>query len=160
MEGAFFSYVQSPATWVFQEPELLISQFPLCFHESDKVEIGKVTISAIWDKTDIDRDTFIGLSEINAGCGIFDKVEKKELPIQSSIQTSSNSYSDQDFSQVFENEKGQRVSRLFQLIKLQNEHDCEIVIASGAETETKRIQEILKEESLLLGLDQDLSKLV
>ena len=29
MEGAFFSYIQSPSTWVFQEPELLITQFPL-----------------------------------------------------------------------------------------------------------------------------------
>ena len=152
MEGAFFSYIQSPSTWVFQEPELLISQFPFCFHESGKAALSKVTLSEIWSNQGINRDTFIGLSEINAGCGIFDTVEKKELPIQSSIQTVSNSHSDQDFSQVFENEKGQRVRRLFQLLKLQNEHDCEIVIASGAETETKRIQEILKEESSLARL--------
>ena len=42
MEGAFLSYIQSPTMWVFQEPELLTSQFPLCFHESRKAALAKL----------------------------------------------------------------------------------------------------------------------
>ena len=152
MEGAFFSYIQSTTTWVFQEPKLLTSQFPLCFHESGKAALSKVTLSEIWSNQGIQRDSFIGLSEIDAGSGVFESAERKELPIQVAIKATGDSKSGHEFSQVFENEKGQRVSRLFELLKLQDEHNCEIVIAAGAETETKRIQEILKEESSLARL--------
>ena len=152
MEGAFFSYIQSPSTWVFQEPELLITQFPLCFHESEEAALSNVTLSSIWSGQGIERDTFIGLSEIDAGSGVFEKSKRKELPTQAAIKYTSDSQSDQDFRQVFENEKGQRVSRLFELLKLQDENDCEIVIAAGAETESKRIHEIINEESSLARL--------
>ena len=36
-----------------------------------------------------------------------------------------------DLGEVFENEKGLRVSRLFELLKMQDELDCELVIAEG-----------------------------
>ena len=100
----------------------------------------------------IERDTFIGLSEIDAGSGVFEKSKRERTSHTGGIKATSDSQSDQDFSQVFENEKGQRVSRLFELLKLQDENDCEIVIAAGAETETKRIHEIINEESSLARL--------
>ena len=36
---------------------------------------------------------------------------------------------------------------------MQDELDCELVIAAGAETETRRIQEIINEESSLARLN-------
>ena len=153
MEGAFFTYLQAPSTWAFQEPELLVSQFPLCFHESEKAELSKVTLAGIWTKHDIEHDIFIGLSEIDAGSGIFGPVKRREIPVRATIKDAINAQSSQDLSKVFENEKGHRVSRLFELLKIQDEHNCEVVIAAGAETEAKRINEILNEESALARLE-------
>ena len=56
------------------------------------------------------------------------KRKEKNFPIQVAIKATGDSQSGQDFSQVFENEKGQRVSRLFELLKLQDENDCEILM--------------------------------
>ena len=151
-EGAFFSYANTPTTWAIQEPELMISQFPLCFHESSKAASGKVTLSEMWNQREIGKDTFLGLSEIDAGSGIFEVSQRIELPVQSSSKSRNISSSVTEINKTFENEKGQRVSRLFELLKIQNEKNYEIIIAAGADAETNRIQEIIKEESSLARL--------
>ena len=152
-EGAFFAYIQTSTTWVLQEPELMISQFPLCFHVSKKAALGKITLSEMWLNRKIEKDKFLGLSEIDAGSGIFESSERKLISVQASIKAGDLQSNALDMGKVFENEKGQRVRRLFELLKIQDEQDCEIVIAAGADTESRRIQEIISEESSLSRLN-------
>ena len=48
--------------------------------------------------------------------------------------------------------KNLRVSKLFELFKLQKEKNCEIIITTGVENEKKRIKEIIDNESSLMKL--------
>lgn len=151
-EGAFFDYVRNPAMWVFQEPELMFSQFPLCFHQSEKESMRKVSLSGMWQDRKVETNEYIGFSEIDAGNGIFEQAQRKEIAINSWMKSENQASLSIDFTKTLENEKGQRVSRLFQLLNIQDQQNAEIIIAAGAETETKRIKEIIKEESSLMRL--------
>ncbi|MDA7756770.1 transcription-repair coupling factor [Opitutales bacterium] len=153
MEGAFFDYVMNSTTWVFQEPELMFSQFPLCFHQSEKVAMNKVTLSGIWSEDQIVRNEYIGFSEIDAGSGIFEHAIRKELIIHSWTKSERSISTNLELTKTLENEKGQRVNRLFELLKIQDQQNGEIIIAAGAETEIKRIKEIITEESSLERLN-------
>ena len=152
-EGAFFEHIQCPTQWVLQEPELMTALFPLCFHEAETKAADKINLSAAWVKQRVKQDCYIGLSEIDAGSGIFEKSQRKKISVSSWMEKDSSMSLRSDNAMVWENEKGQRVSRLFRLLNLQDENSCEIIIATGAETETKRIQEIIAEESSLHRLN-------
>ena len=151
-EGGLFDYIKKPTTWVFQEPELMTSQFPLCFHSADKVSHAKVTLAELWSGSRIEMNTYLGFSEIDAGNGIFKDAARKELVIHPWIKQVGFDPSGNDLSKVLHNEQGRRVSRLFQLLKIQNEQNCEVVITAGANSETKRIQDIISDESSLQRL--------
>ena len=104
-EGAFFAYIQTSTTWVLQEPELMISQFPLCFHVSKKAALGKITLSEMWLNRKIEKDKFLGLSEIDAGSGIFESSERKLISVQASIKAGDLQSNALDMGKVFENEE-------------------------------------------------------
>ena len=46
----------------------MISQFPLCFHESEEAALSKVTLSGIWLNRKIEKDLFVN-STFNALTG-------------------------------------------------------------------------------------------
>ena len=48
MEGAFFSYITCDTTWAFIEPEKLIADYPLAFHQSEKEKFKKVCMELAW----------------------------------------------------------------------------------------------------------------
>lgn len=146
-EGEFFRYLKNPTTWIMREPENLISQFPLCFHDSEKG--GKANFSASWERDSADR--FLGTSEIDAGSGIFENSPSATPPVfnlsdlRTPLEHSSLSL------ERLENEKFLRTSYLFHLLQKQLENH-EIIIAAGADSEKKRIQEIISNEDSLQKL--------
>ena len=71
-EGAFFSFLPFHTTWVFIEPERMISEFPMAFHQSEQEKIQKNCLELCWNPAH-SKNKFIGLSEINLGSGMFRK---------------------------------------------------------------------------------------
>ncbi len=149
-EGEFFRYLQEAVTWVLREPEKLLAHWPLCFHEAEQKKLRKANFSLAWEKKG--KNHFIGTSEINAGSGIFENSEKMDAkvynlsdfrtpPVHSSINL-----------ERLENEKFLRVGFLFHLLQKQKQKH-EVMIAAGADSERKRIVEIIKEESSLEKLN-------
>ena len=145
-EGDFFRYLNEAVTWVLREPEKLVSRFPLCFHEAEKKKGSKANFSLSWE-TRV-KNHFIGTSEIDAGSGIFENSKIMEAKVfnLSDLRTPP------DHSSIslerLENEKILRTNFLFHLLQKQKEKH-EIIIAAGAESERKRISEIIQEESSL-----------
>jgi transcription-repair coupling factor (superfamily II helicase) len=149
-EGEFFRYLKEAVTWVLREPEKLVAHYPLCFHEPDRKKGGKANFSLSWEREG--KDHFVGTSEIDAGSGIFENskvmdakvfnlTDLRTLPDHSSISL-----------ERLENEKSLRTNFLFHLLQKQKEKH-EILIAAGADSERKRIVEIIKEESSLEKLN-------
>lgn len=148
LEGEFFEYLTQPVTWVLREPEQLVSRFPLVFHNSDNKSSRQASFANAINRENANLDTFLGSSEIQAGSGIFEKCKTLELPVHSMNNFKSENLEIDIGSVRFENEKKQRASYLFELLKKQDE-GFEITIAAGAESEQKRISEIIAEESSL-----------
>ena len=141
-EGEFFQYLTSSVLWFLHEPEILLGLHPLVFHEAHQKAAEKANFSLAWKTHPKHRSFFIGSSEIDAGAGIFEHAERKELDIQSTNRELHWKSSAVFHEGTFENEKQNRVSSLFQLLKRQDEGH-EILIAVGAETEKKRISELI-----------------
>ncbi len=148
LEGEFFEYLINPVTWIFREPEILMSRFPLVFHTSAKQSSRQASFQNAFDRKNAKMDQFIGSSEIQAGEGIFEKCDTFELQVHP-INNLKNENATVGIGGVsFESEKKQRTAYLFELLKKQDEQ-FEIIIAAGAESEQKRIAEIISEESSL-----------
>lgn len=151
LEGEFFQYLSDPVSWIFREPEDLISRFPLVFHTSDKISNSQASFANALKREKRKGDHFLGTSEIQAGAGIFDKFDAIELPVNSVNFLKTESPLMDIGSAQFESEKKQRSAYLFELLQKQDK-GSEIIIAAGAESEQKRISEIIKEESSLKRL--------
>ena len=151
LEGEFFEYLTQPTTWIFREPEQLISRFPLVFHTSSKKSTRQASFANALNRKNANLDQFIGSSEIRAGEGIFQNCEMLELPVQPINNLKVENPEIDIGSARFESEKKHRTSYLFELLKKQDEN-FEITIAAGAEAEQKRISEIIAEESSLKRL--------
>jgi len=147
-EGEFFQYLTSSVLWFLHEPEILLDLHPLVFHEAHQKAAEKANFSLAWKTHPKHRSFFIGSSEIDAGAGIFDHAQRKELDIQSTSRELHWKSSAVFHEGTFENEKQNRVSSLFQLLKRQDEGH-EILIAAGVKAEKKRISELIREESSL-----------
>tara|TARA_Y100001978_G_C23702867_1_gene442419 strand:- start:6568 stop:9945 length:3378 start_codon:yes stop_codon:yes gene_type:complete len=148
-EGEFFRYLRNPALWIFREPEQLVSRFPLCFHEPDRESHAKANFSLSWKKSLDDR--FLGTSEIAAGSGIFESSPTDSPTIESLSDFRGPSTQSSLSLERLEDEKFMRTSFLHKLL-LKQQADHEIIIAAGAESETKRILEIIADESSLSKL--------
>ena len=74
------------------------------------------------------------------------------LRLASGISKTKLNYLQHKFLEFTKMKKSVRVSKLFQLLKLQKEKNCEIIITTGAENEKKRIKEIIDNESSLIKL--------
>jgi len=149
-EGEFFKYLQSKTLWYFKEPEQLVINFPLAFHQSELNSAQKENFSSLWNQKIPHENLFIGTSEIDAGSGIFEKSQTEVIEAYGTtreLQWNAKS----NLSQNFETEKRNRVSSLFHLLERQKD-GYEIMIGAGADSEVKRIQEIIKEESSLQKL--------
>ena len=48
-EGGFFSFLPFHTTWVFIEPERMISEFPMAFHQSEHEKIQKNCLELCWN---------------------------------------------------------------------------------------------------------------
>lgn len=145
-EGAFFSYLADDLCWAFIEPEKLVSDFPLAFHESEQRKFKKASIGLAWEGDDKNQK-FIGISEIDAGAGIFEKKSSRPINAQASSQNLKVGIKDPINSQ----EGRYRINYLFELLEKQDLGQ-EIIIAAGAENEKKRILDLLREESSLRRL--------
>ena len=125
--------------------------FPLAFHQSELKSAQKENFSSLWNQKTPHENLFIGTSEIDAGSGIFEKSQREVIEAYGTtreLQWNAKS----DLSQNFETEKRNRVSSLFHLLERQKD-GYEIMIGAGADSEVKRIQEIIKEESSLQKLE-------
>ena len=151
-EGAFFEYISSSVFWVFEEPELLVNQYPLAFHQSEKKSLKTANMSEAWKHKKRENDKYLGLSEINAGQGIFRESHAVNIEIGEWYQQKEIALLPSLISGIYENERNLRVSKLFELFKLQKEKKCEIIITTGVENEKKRIKEIIDNESSLMKL--------
>ena len=148
-EGEFFRYLEKPATWIIREPENLISRFPLCFHDPDEKKGVKANFSISWKRDSADR--FLGTSEIDAGSGIFEN-SRSATPAVCNLSEFRTPLDHSSLSlERLENEKFLRTSYLFHLLQKQLDKH-EIIIAAGAESEKKRIREIIDGESSLKRL--------
>ena len=67
-----FSFLPFHTTWVFIEPERMISEFPMAFHQSEQEKIQKNCLELCWNPAH-SKNKFIGLSEINLGSWYFRK---------------------------------------------------------------------------------------
>ena len=145
-EGEFFRYLKEAVTWVFREPEKLVARYPLCFHEAESKKGGKANFSLSWENKG--KNHFVGTSEINAGSGIFENSKEMDAKVfnLSDFRTPPN-HSSISLERL-ENEKFLRTSFLFHLLQKQKQKH-EVIIAAGADSERKRIIEIIKEESSL-----------
>ena len=149
-EGEFFRYLQDTVTWVLREPEKLIAHYPLCFHEADQKKVRNANFSLSWEKEG--GNYFIGTSEINAGSGIFENSEKMDAKVYNLSDLRTPPVHSSISLERLENEKFLRVGFLFHLLEKQKQKH-EIIIAAGADSEKKRIIEIIKEESSLEKLN-------
>ncbi|MGY8713068.1 MAG: hypothetical protein ACKVJ1_04240, partial [Verrucomicrobiia bacterium] len=142
-EGEFFQYLSDPVSWILREPEELISKFPLVFHTSDKPSTSQANFAYALNQEKRKEDHFLGTSEIQAGSGIFEHFDAIELPVNSINFLKTESPLIDIGSAQFESEKKHRTAYLFELLKKQDE-GSEIIIAAGAESQQKRIVEIIK----------------
>ena len=149
-EGEFFRYLKEGVTWILREPEKLVALYPLCFHEAERKKDGKANFSLSWESKG--KNHFVGTSEINAGSGIFENSEEMDAK----VFNLSDFRTPPDHSSInlerLENEKFLRTSFLFHLLQKQKEKH-EVIIAAGADSEKKRIIEIISEESSLEKLN-------
>ena len=146
-EGEFFSYLSDVAFWVFREPENLISQFPLAFHESIDPKHHKACMNLAWKGKNRKLDFFLGLSEINAGSGILAHAIATEIKTSTSTLAWGNRIDDYQSGEI----GNYRINYLFELLGKQKK-GYEVIIATGAESEKKRILEVLSETSSLAQL--------
>ncbi|MBN37414.1 MAG: transcription-repair coupling factor [Opitutae bacterium] len=149
-EGEFFRYLIEPVTWVLREPEKLVSLYPLVFHETDNKKGAKANFSLSWASKG--KNHFIGTSELSAGAGIFEESDE----MKSQVFSLSDFRTPPDHSSIslerLENQKFSRTSFLFHLLQKQKQKH-EVIIAAGADSERKRITEIIREESSLEKLN-------
>ena len=152
VEGEFFRYLSEPVSWIFREPEELTSKFPLVFHSANKASASQASFANALIPEKRKNDHFLGTSEIQAGAGIFEKLEALELPVRSDTLSAKRSTFQDYGKDEFESQKKHRAAHLFELLQKQDK-GYEIIIASGAEAEKKRITEIITEESSLTRLN-------
>jgi transcription-repair coupling factor (superfamily II helicase) len=146
-EGEFFSYLSDSTTWAFIEPETLISEFPLAFHQSEEKKFQKACFELAWKDTS-SQNIFLGFSEIDAGSGIFEKMPSRSIQCETSSQALGTGVKDSLSSK----EGRYRINYLFELLEKQDKGH-EIIIAAGADAEKKRILDLIKDESSLKRLD-------
>ncbi len=151
VEGEFFQYLSEPVSWIFREPEELTSKFPLVFHCASKASAAQASFAHALILEKRKGDHFLGTSEIQAGAGIFESFEAIELPVRADPLFRTKRTDIDHGQDEFESEKKYRTAHLFELLQKQDK-GYEIIIASGAEAEKKRISEIIKEESSLKRL--------
>ena len=151
IEGEFFNYLNSPVTWIFREPENLISLFPLVFHTAENNALKQASFANAFERKVSKQDNFLGTSEINAGAGIFQKMESIELKVRNLDEIKMNGPEIDIGSARFESERKNRTKYLFNLLEKQDDNK-EVIIAAGAYAEEKRISEIINEESSLKRL--------
>ena len=146
-EGGFFSFLPFHTTWVFIEPERMISEFPMAFHQSEQEKIQKNCLELCWNPAH-SKNKFIGLSEINLGSGIFENLPKRKIKATSS----SLSLFKDSIDLISAQQSKYRIQYLFELMEKQNAGN-QVIIAFGAETERKRILDIIEGEPSLQKLD-------
>ena len=151
-EGEFFEYLQHPISWIFREPEQLITRYPLVFNAANKDSIKQASFANALDRKFGKKDNFLGTSEIQVGSGIFENFQPIELPVHPINHMKTDNPLFDIGSARFESEKKHRTNYLFELLQKQDAHH-EIIIAAGAESEQKRIAEIIQEESSLHRLN-------
>ena len=152
-EGEFFSYLSDSTTWAFLEPEALISEFPLAFHQSEEKKFQKACLELAW-KESSNQNIFLGFSEIDAGSGIFEKMPSRIIQ----CKTSSQALGAGVRGSLSSNEGRYRINYLFELLEKQDKGH-EIIIAAGADAEKKRILDLIKDESSLKRLDPSFIKI-
>ena len=152
-EGEFFSYLSDSTTWAFLEPEALISEFPLAFHQSEEKKFQKACLELAW-KESSNQNIFLGFSEIDAGSGIFEKMPSRIIQ----CKTSSQALGAGVRGSLSSKEGRYRINYLFELLEKQDKGH-EIIIAAGADAEKKRILDLIKDESSLKRLDPSFIKI-
>ena len=148
-EGAFLSYLEASTIWAFIEPEKLISNYPLAFHQSAETKLKKADFSLIWNRKK-SLNYYIGLSGINAGKGILEKINEVQLSVSASSQILNP-----EQNNFFTADEGRyRKSYLFELLNKQDAGN-KVIISAGANAEKKRILELIKNESSLERLNPE-----
>lgn len=151
LEGEFFNFLTTPVTWIFREPEQLVSAFPMVFHTTTKDSLKQASFANALNRKSAKEDNYLGTSEIQAGAGIFENSNSTEIQVNSLDGIRVGNPIIDIGSARFESEKKHRTNYLFNLLKKQDEK-YEIIIAAGAPPEQKRIAEIIEEESSLKRL--------
>ena len=146
MEGGFFSYITCDTTWAFIEPEKLIADYPLAFHQSEKAKFKKACMELAWANPKR-KDAYFGFSEIEDGAGILEKLKATKL----SASASSQSIGQHAHDLITHQQGRHRISYLFELLGKQDAGH-EVLIAAGATSEKKRILELIGGESSLQRL--------
>ncbi len=152
IEGEFFKYPTVPVLWYLREPEKMALQQPLAFHESTREAMKKANFSMAWKEATCHKSFFLGSSELDNGFGIFKNSKKKTLKILSNLDEIEGKTTNFLVERNFENEKRNRVSALFKLLERQDLGN-KIFISTGADSEKKRILDLISEESALSRLN-------
>ena len=146
-EGEFFRYLPDSVLWYFEEPENFLRTYPLAFHEAGNKASEKANFSYAWKRGDELKDIFLSTSEINAGSGIFNKLNSKSISITPLVKELDQfRSSDLNYSQDSVSKKNAK--RILERIDKFSGNKYKVVIATGVDTERKRILNILADNGL------------
>ena len=146
-EGEFFRYLPGSVLWYFEEPENFLRSCPFAFHEAEDKAMEKANFSYAWKRGDHLKDIFLSTSEINAGSGIFDKLNSKSINLTPLVKELDQFRSNQlNFS--LDSASKKNTGRILKRIDEFSGNNYKVVIATGADTERKRILNILADNRL------------
>jgi transcription-repair coupling factor (superfamily II helicase) len=147
-EGEFFRHINGSAFWLLPEPENALQSSPLVFHESSNPAANKANFSFAWKRNGSSQDFFLAYSEIDAGCGIFEKSPNHELEISPLIDPLKK-----DISATYNQSGTTHITSadkiLTELRTLQNS-SLDVMIAVGTDTEKDRILNLIQDHGIQL----------
>ena len=145
--GEFLRYLPDSVFWYMEEPEALLRVYPLYFHETGNSATEKANLSMVWKRAPEISDHFLSTSEIDAGAGIFDHAPKLSLQVEplipeleSNTVKSSFILNDQYFDRTLE--------KILSLITNYGNRGFKICISIGADSEKKRILNLLQDHGI------------
>ena len=143
--GEFFHYLPSSVLWAIHEPQNMLSLFPMAFHQAEDEKLSQANFSLSWQRGPQIRDYYWGFSELNVGPGIFDNTSALELCIEPMLEPFTSSGTSSASLPSSRNDGDNRDRVAAKIAKLQKQ-GYQLCLTIGAESERKRILEILAEE--------------
>ncbi len=140
--GEFFKYLPTRVFWFFPESEKYLLSNPLALHRADSKEAEQSNLSMAWERASCQGDFFLSASEIDAGAGIFQHSPKLKVRASSLVDPIGQSPANANDWGIESTLKTDSRS-LFLKLKKYKEEGFSVFIASGTDSENKRIKSLI-----------------